>query len=458
MPNFPSMTPAIALMVALLCASPARGLDAELAAPPTATAASSVRLLAQWYTDEARLGHWLLDKSPELLDLKGAVLVTAAEITRARQIPNPGVDLTWATIPLGATTPPGLASPLSQIPSYGLMLRQPLEPGKRGPRVAFAEAATDLARAQIAERAVARFFDLQLVLAGVARQQQRLAVQADLLQSSQQLLDLHRARSGKGDVAGLEVTRLELEHNRLEADRAATEQDLADSLATCAAIAAAPCEAFADREAAQRWYAQQVAVALPSVWTPAIEARRPDLLTLAAVRRAASAQVAVGRSQRLPDLEARLGYLFDQFTLSGNQQQSLTLGIGLSLPVFARGEADLRAASALLARADAVATAQIAAAQAQLLTALRRRTLAEDRAKRLDVVVDRAQKVLAALSEGLRRGAATMTDVLLARRSWQEVVLQRQEVDADVLAATLDARRAAALAPEVLLRSGGGAW
>lgn len=69
--------------------------------------------------------------------LQGAELdvdLAAADLRQARLLPNPTLDGSWSTIPLGETNPRGLAAPLASVPSYTVGLSYTFLLGKRGPR------------------------------------------------------------------------------------------------------------------------------------------------------------------------------------------------------------------------------------------------------------------------------------------------------------------------------------
>src|SRR6266478_1226543 len=98
-----------ATVVALLLVLPLAAW-AEPTSPPTLTASD--------YSDEAKLADLLWNASPDVVEARTAAGIAASEVTRARTYPNPTLDFTWGTIPVGRTNPRGLDDPLSRVPNY----------------------------------------------------------------------------------------------------------------------------------------------------------------------------------------------------------------------------------------------------------------------------------------------------------------------------------------------------
>ena len=78
---------------------------------------------------------------------------------------------------------------------------------------------------------------------------------------------------------------------------------------------------------------------------------------------------------------------------------------------------------------------------------MQRRKLIADRLTRLDTALAKADELRTTMSGAAREGGASEVDVLLARRRYQEVLLDRTQLDYDAYAAALAGRQAAALFP-----------
>jgi len=399
------------------------------------------------YADEGRLSAWLWEHAPDVVQARGVARLAGAEVTRAHLRQNPTVDLTWGTIPLGELNPPEHTSPLTRVPNYTIGVTQPFEIGKRTHRQAAARATQAATVAQAEDVLRARFFDLLEAVCRIAEKQVRLATYDEIVQSSSALLALQRIRASKGDIATIDLSRAEVEHLRLLAQRDLAALDIEQAMADCTMVAVAPCSPFASVDQARGYLRRIVSMPIPSVWSAALEQRRPDIRALSRASDAALRQAELAGALALPDVSVRAGYTYDTFTVSGNQRQSVALGMQVSIPSFNRGEADRLAAATQLHQAEQLRRTLVKAGSLSLRSAARRRELAQARIRDLDAALPRALAVLGALTEAMRRGAASLADVLLARRSYQELLLERADLDSLSRQSVLDVRRAAALFP-----------
>ena len=197
-------------------------------------AANAQALSSVTYTDETELAQLLWTQSPEVLEARAAAGSASSELIRARTLPNPALDFTWGTIPLGRNNPPDLHDPLSNVPNYTAGVSQLVELGKRSPKRAAAGAELERAQAQAVATYAGRFFDLLGSIGRIATTQQRAAVMADQVEASEELLNLDRARAAKGYIADVDFERTEVEHARLVAQRDAALTELASARADCA--------------------------------------------------------------------------------------------------------------------------------------------------------------------------------------------------------------------------------
>ncbi len=399
------------------------------------------------YADEAKLVELLWNQSPDVLEARTAAGIAASEVTRAGRFPNPALDFTWGTIPVGRTNPPHVSDPLDRVPNYTAGLSELIELAKRGPRQAASIAEYERSHAQALAALATRFFDLLGAVGHIAKSQLRAAVTGQLVEASSALLDLDRARASKGDIAVVDLDRAEVEHDRLLATRDAALTELETARAECVAIVGVPCEAFESGKSARAFLERAATAALPAQWSDELEHRRPDIAALDAALRAARQRATLAQHKVIPDVTVRLGYTYDQFVLSGNQRNSVSLGMQLPLPVADQGQADVQAATATLVRAAQTRQVLADTGRITLQAATRRRELIATRARQLDSALAKARDVRDTLTAAQRRGGTSLTDVLLARRGYQELLLDRSDLDAEAFEAVLKVRAAAALFP-----------
>lgn len=425
---------ALTIALCLVAGGPARGDDAPGLTPDD-------------YADESHLAAAVWGRSPEVIDARQESQVAASEETRAHLLPNPQLDLAWGTIPVGPTNPRDLEDPIGNVPNYSAGLSELIELGKRGPR----QAATGAEREAANWRAVAvfadQYFELLAAVGKIAADEERASMLDREVGESERLLQLEQARADKGEIAKMQAARTEAEHMRLVAQRDGARSDLEEARATCAALVAEPCAPFGSEDAARAFLMSGAGVALPASWSDEIAARRPDLAALAATERAADERVALAKHQAIPDVTLRFGYTYDTFVASGAQRQSLGVGMQMPLPIADHGQADEEKANATLLSARRARETLSASGKVALAAAQQRRALINERLTKLDTALGKADELRTTMSGAAREGGVSEVDVLLARRRYQEVLLDRTQLDYDAYAAALAGRQAAALFP-----------
>ncbi len=395
------------------------------------------------YDDEARLATVLWQQAPEVIEARAAAATAASDLRKARTLPNPQLDFTWGTIPIGTTSPPDLHDPISNVPNYTVGISELVELGKRGPRAAAAAAQLESTRAQALATLGTRFFALLDAIGDIAKAQSRAGVLSAQVRVGVDALGLERARASKGEIAAADLERSELEQERLVAARDAARSELEAARAACAAIVASGCPPFPRGRDARAYLRRAAAAAPPSPETLDLAVGRPDVAALDAALRAADAQLTLADRRVIPDVTVRAGYTYDTFVASGNQRNSAALGVQLPLPVFDHGQADREAATAALDKARASRRSIVAAAHAALESGVRTRALVAARVAQLQGALATARSVRASMEGAARQGGASQIDVLLARRAHQELLLERMDLDADAYSATLKIREAA---------------
>jgi cobalt-zinc-cadmium efflux system outer membrane protein len=135
----------------------------------------------------------------------------------------------------------------------------------------------------------------------------------------------------------------------------------------------------------------------------------------------------------------RLGYLHDRFVISGNQMNSLNLGLSFPLPIFDHGQAMMAAARARQARFAAERRRRLAASEVRS-QALRER-VATQRARQhalSEQIIPRARTVLDEIERAAETRLVGLGDVLQARRTMSELLLEEADSYADAFDAYLE--------------------
>lgn len=361
--------------------------------------------------------------SPTLEAARVRVAQAEADRRKAFRLPNPGLDLSVNTLPVGPLNPPELTDPFLNVPNVAVGLSVLLELGKRGPRQ---EAKTEAARAvalEALEQLRLEVLALEDLIGEVAAAQVRVDALAGLAADAARLAALQRARAEKGDTSELDADRARLEQEGTLSALGDARAALQAALRGCSAAVAGPCTPFSDAAQATAWLSR--AERAPS----ALE-QRPDLRALEATKRAALAAQTLASRGWLPDPTLRAGYVRDQFLISGNQQNSLFVGLSLPLPFFDHGQDDAEAASVAARGAERARELLLTTAQAQLEQLGAALADVEARQVRLrDQALPLARSVVQRLEAAIDRGAAPLQELLLARRTLLELLLSATELE-----------------------------
>ncbi|MBU8896268.1 TolC family protein [Corallococcus sp. H22C18031201] len=414
--------PFLAALLALV--GPASGARAE-SPPATSTPPAGAALSLAALPDEDHLAALLWEQSAEFAAVRARIAATRADLIRAHVLPNPTLDVSMNTIPIGATNPPGLRR-WAEVPNYAFGLSELVELGKRGPRQDSARAALAASALDAQATLRARTYDVMDKAADVAATELRLAQLQELADDAAKLTELQRVRQRHGDAAGLDVDRSVLEEESLQTSLGEEHARLSDALLACAQTAGMPCQPFGGRTAAAAFLEARLARA-PSAAD--IESR-PDLRSLSAQEDSARAALTLARRHWVPDPTVRAGYVRDQFVIAGNQLNSLFVGLSIPLPFFDHGQADAHAASAAMEAARvsreklAAQSARDASTLASQLAALRER-----RERLRNQTLPMAAGVVQRLDAAVRAGGAALQDLLLARRTYGELLLHAADLD-----------------------------
>ena len=408
---------------------------------------ASLRLAA--LPPDPDLGRLLWERAPDLAVARARVATARAQIVRAETLPNPTLDLSWNTIPVGETNPPGLSNSLANVPSYAVGLTQPFEIRKRGPRQRAARYGAEATLWDAADRLRQTWLDFLAVVGRIASSEQRIAALSGLVDDAAKLTELQRRRAEKCDAAALEFERARLEEERLRSSLAEERHKLAMALTDCARLTGAACEPFGSAEQAQAFFDNAVSRSADSLEHLRAKLEdRPDLKSLAATEEAAQAAGELARARVWPDPALRLGFSYDTFTVSGTQNMSVSVALAFPLPVFERGRADRADASA--SRWAARRSRDLVTAQANLELPLLLRQMDELRARRVHTrgsTLPMAQGIVDRIAKAVTAGGAALQDLLQARRTLGELLADAADLEFASFETSLALLRAAGTSP-----------
>ena len=385
-----------------------------------------------------------LERNREVMAARQRVAEAQGLLRSAGVRPNPTIE---GSVETGSP----LGNPGDQEYSAGYF--HPIEiAGQRRKRQSVGRIGIALAEADVAERTRALSFDIQSRAAEARAARAKSEAVEQLLATSQESLRLTRARVSEGDAAQLEEHLLAADIARVQAQRAtfrgraaSTLLDLGRAIGAGAEPLALPTPTLPEPRAE-----------LPSLIATANEAR-PDLRVARFAEAQATAEIAVARSEGIPnvtvsatylDRRARIGNLFgvtEQGTTAPIFDSGKTLTFGVSIPVFAAGRnrgpvetASARATAARLHREylEGAVPSEVEAAYHRWTSA--RETIAVFR----QGVVDQSEKNLAVMREAYTLGQLRLIDVLNEQRRWFDIQLAYIDAETELAQAAADLERA----------------
>ncbi len=412
------------------------GLSCDAWAEPAAPA-TEVAPVAALLADPGALVQWIAQHHQQAAAARARVDQARADVRSSRLLPNPSVSFNLSDIALGTTTPPGLAYNDTAI--YNVQLAETVELGKRGPRIEAAQRRLEAERAGYLDTLVQTAADAREVLGRVLWLRARGAVLDETLEGAEQIMDLERSRVDHGDLSGNDFDRLTLETMAMQSDVAQNRAEFDAALSVCRSVMFAPCElpnaAGADVLASAVPVPQQGSV-------EALLASRPDIRQLDQSRLAAEQDATLARRRAIPDPTLTVGYTHDQFVISGDNANSLMVGVSLPLPMFDHGQHDATRALAHAAELQSIAAATLAAAHGDLASLLRRKAYLE---QTLDVLehqaIPKSKGVLDSTVTAFHRGQLSMTDLLLAQRTHTGLVLKAMDLQFEAFTVRNELRR-----------------
>lgn len=375
---------------------------------PTVPATAVVHdLLAQ----PSALRERLAQVSPDVSAARSRSVQAEADVSTTYLIPNPVVDASLAGIPFGNAG--GARFRDSAVWNVGVS--ETIELGKRGPRQAAAELRSRAAKSYYTLTLAERVGDARLAMGSAIHLWRRTATLAESLADAERATALERVRYEQKSLAGMDYDRLLLELESLSAEVAHSRAELQAALAECSAVLVGPCDLSTARE-------EDLDGSLPLhaalAGTPDLHAR-PDVQANLLERDAARREAELARRRAIPDLTLRLGYVRDNSAGAGAAVDGIALGVTLPLPLSDRGQHDAKKALSRAAELDHQRTATLAASQAELAGLLHRKEALEHTLAVLEKdSLPRAKSVLESTQQAFDHGGISLTDFLLARRSY----------------------------------------
>lgn len=367
--------------------------------------------------------------SRELRVAQSEVAGAAADVRVAGQRPNP--DFSLNVLSVSPWSGYGAGSLKDKKMDSQFRIDQVIERGgKRDLRVKGAESRLDAARFDMDDLARQQMGVLRYAYYNLRLAQERLVLARDAAELYARSVDAGRLRLRAGDIAPVDLSRLQIDGARAESDARQARTELEQAQVALAYLIGRENEA-SQLVASDNWpVLEELALGeAPLAERPDIEAARKRLS-------AADADRDLAKAKRRRDVT--VGFQYER-----NLQNAPTdsVGFGVSVPLFvwheyegdiARAEADLDQARFQLERQQAQVVGQVAQARNALL-------LARDRYRRLEggLLAD-AERVAKAAELAYSKGAMGLMDLLDARRTQRQIQIEAASARADYAKALSD--------------------
>ena len=374
----------------------------------------------------------LVDNHPKIAVGEDKTRAAKAAADAARAVPNPSIE---------ASTAYSMArdSSASRL-EWGLTLSIPLDwIGKRGPKIAAAEADVRVVDAELKELRMEVLLELRLLFWNLVYEQERVAALIALDSETMALAETVRQRVQKGESRPVEATRVEIEAEKIAGELAMAESNLKTQSSRLGLWLGVGSDkqlvAVADLETLPRSISSAAAHSKVRKTHPAIVAAEARI----DVR---SKNLSLERRARVP------GVNFQAFTDHELDRTAYGVGVALELPLWNWNSGNIRLAEALLAAgknqldADRIEIVSVvieaeSACHAGVGLAIRYR----------DQILPRATKVARTIERTYELGEAPLLDVIDARRT---LLQTRKQFLAALVQAQTACSRLAILAGEEL--------
>jgi len=392
---------------------------------PSPSAPGPAAPIATLLADPQALVAWLTRMNPDVHAASARVAQANDQVGASRVWQNPTLGLGLNNITVGRFNPPAPGVSRADTLSYSVGLAQTFELGKRGPRSEAAKLHRDASAEEFRGTLLGLLTDARAAMTRVAYLAARQKILDDNLLSAKSMADLTKIRMDRGDVSGVDHSRLLLDSDRVGRDASDNRSDLQDALADCEALLFAPCEAdgasleTAEKSAGGEFAADDLNGAI---------AARPDLRALRYEQRAAVTEGTLYRRNAIPDPTLQVAYTRDYYEAAGNQPYTIGISASIPLPFFDHGQYQARASDHRAEELNAIlqSTQRHAASDARSLL-IRRRLLQSKLESIQKAALPRSNEVVSSTTTAYERGQISLTDLLIARR--EHAALELEEAD-----------------------------
>lgn len=354
----------------------------------------------------------LLIDNPTILRERESIVKARADVTTARTLPNPDLEVNSESYPLFESHPGSFLNNQELVVRTGQTIETA---GKRGKRTKVAE--QDVAVADSSLQDTVRQLKLELrnryYTVVLAKAQCDLAKQ--ILSQFDEIIRLNEARFQQGEISGLEVARVQTERLRFFNDSVSAELQLKNAKASLLELLGVP-NVVTEFDVTEKLEFKPLQTQMENLGEQALQAR-PDLLAERQRVERDRRGLNLEKAQAVPNITPFFGYKRD---FGAN---TVTFGVAVPLPLFNRNQGGIARASAevtqqqyelqrteLSVRRDVQQAYQTVAAQEQRVRAME------------STYIGSAQKARDIAQASYRLGALDLVAFLDAERAYRETL------------------------------------
>jgi cobalt-zinc-cadmium efflux system outer membrane protein len=391
------------------------------------------------------------------LDVEGAQL----DVVAARIYPNPTFEYAVGNLVLGHGNPqtPAMVSPrFFDQPVQSIGVTEVVDVwAKRSARIRAASHGVEQRR-WLTEDALRQIvYAVRSAFADVVREQSERDLAHEVVGRYAETVRLSQARFRAGDISEADLRKIELEGLKYDNDVIDSDMQLDLARGKLAALLALPSarDLPADR---LREPDARPAYDIARLTEAALD-RRPDLRAATAAQGLAAAQLSAAHREIYPDISLGVTYTHDDFTISGDNPNTLALSLSLPLPLFDRNQANVGRARLDIRRAEndadrlrlavayEVAETVRRAARSQALLAVFEGapvagTMSATGTSDRGGMLSRAETALRVAEKSYKAGAISLLELLEAQRTYLETRAQYLRAVHDFRQAAIDVTHA----------------
>jgi cobalt-zinc-cadmium efflux system outer membrane protein len=397
------------------------GAAAALAAPAGARAQAPT-VTASLTMDQAVT--LAFQQNRDVIAAKLEIQAAELDVVAARIYPNPILQYNLGNLVLGAANPQGMGVTSGffgqTVQSVGVSEIIDVW-AKRSARTRVAEEGVQRRRfvTEDALREIA--YAVRSAFADVLREQEERQLAIDMAARYADTVRLSQARFRAGDISEAELRKIELEGLHYQNDVIDAEMQLDVARNKMAGLLALTSPRQLPPQLSGGKAAATASPADVAHLTEEALQKRPDLLAAGAARKQGDAALASARREAYPDISLGATYTHSNFEVSGDNPNTLALGVTLPLPLFDRNQAGIGRAEFDIRRADndiERLRLQVAREVSEVARKSDRARAVLDLYEGAPAMRERAETALKVAEKSYKAGAISLLELLEAQRTY----------------------------------------